>query len=98
MANNYDTQLGRAALVLPSRAGQIIDCGDYGVWWYKRPTGHTKTGARHRGETSLVVEWAYALRTGNVWATSNAVSGFISREFAETAAQEHVARNKGLTR
>lgn len=77
------------------REREIGDCGQYGVFWYRRPMGHTKTGARHRGETEWVTEWAYVLRSsdGASWRIGEAVPGFIHRSGAEAAARERVERS-----
>jgi hypothetical protein len=67
---------------------EIEDYGAFGVFWYRRPTGYTRTGARHRGETTWIVEWSYVRRSpdGSAWRMGEAVSGFPSRDAAVSAA------------
>lgn len=93
MSDPYQTSIRNFGRSLPKRAGEIEDCGAYGVYWYRRPTGHTKTGARHRGETPMVTEWAYVLRAQDgSWMIGKAVPGFETRDAAEAAARKEQGR------
>ncbi len=68
---------------------QIDACTpDFGVFWYRRPTGHTKTAARHHGETPMIIEWAFVLRAGDIWQIGAAVPGFSTRDEAIVAARK----------
>jgi hypothetical protein len=82
----YQTRL-RSGPSMPAQFGKPIDYGLFCVWFYQRPSGHTKTAARHRGESPFVTEWAYALRKGDAWEIGDAVSGFDSRDAAIWAAK-----------
>ncbi len=67
----------------------IEDLGDFGVYSYARPSGHTKTAARHHGETASVIEWALVLkgRDGS-WLIGHSIPGFKTRWDAVLAAKE----------
>ena len=79
----------------PLREREVDDCGTFGVFWYRRPTGHTKTGARHRGETQTVVQWSFVRRSpdGGSWMVGHAIPGFATREAAVAAAQKEVDKS-----
>lgn len=66
-------------------ANRVEDCGDFGVFSYRRPTGHTKTARRHYGDTPWVEEWSVVVRVGDVWAVGWSRAGFASREDAIAA-------------
>jgi hypothetical protein len=69
------------------RERQIEDHGTFGVYWYRRPVGHTKSGARHRGETAWITEWAFVRKSEGVWLLSKAIPGFDSKADAMEAAK-----------
>jgi hypothetical protein len=66
---------------------EVEDCGEFGVFWYRRPTGHTKTSARHRGETAWIAQWALVRRAADgSWQIGQAIPGFATRDAAKQAA------------
>ena len=68
---------------------QIEDHGEFGVYWYRRPTGHSKSAPRLRGDTPWITEWAYVLKAPYdvlAWRVGSSVPGFASRATAIHAA------------
>ena len=73
-----------------------IDCGEFLLWSYMRPIGHSKSAAVRGGYAPLAREWAYALKdkSGTFFNVSEAVNGFASKEQAEHHARYHSPAGK----
>lgn len=62
------------------------------VWHYFQPIGHSKSSAVRSGSAPHVKKWAFALIKDGVVMRSNCVSGFATREDAEAAARNALAK------